>query len=352
MMKNKISVLLLALFSFSASAQTVEGFEAILLVKEDSQKLLNAYISPAMKGLVYSMNGGWYHTAKVHKKFGFDITIGANAAMIPSKDEVFSLSALNLTNTITSTNDLLPTVAGEDRQETVNIIVPVTYNGNTVNGTANITLPGGIKDDVPFTAIPSPTLQVGIGLPVINSDIMVRFVPEVGSEDVKAKLFGIGVKHDLMQYFGPLDKLPLHISAMIGYTSMDVNYDIQRESSISGANQKANFNVQAYNVQAIASLNFPIINFYGGVGYAGGSTNLDILGTYDLQYTVSTGQPAPNDTATVTETLTNPIGMETTVSGVRATIGLRLSLGPFKIYGDYTVQEYSNVSAGIALSFR
>ena len=27
-----------------------------------------------MEGFINAMNGGWYHTAKVHKKLGFDIS--------------------------------------------------------------------------------------------------------------------------------------------------------------------------------------------------------------------------------------------------------------------------------------
>jgi hypothetical protein len=66
----------------SANAQTNDGFESILLATDDAEKLLGAYIDPAMTGLIYGMNNGWYHTAKVHKLFGFDISIGLNAPVM------------------------------------------------------------------------------------------------------------------------------------------------------------------------------------------------------------------------------------------------------------------------------
>lgn len=353
-MIKKIRLIVLAFLVFvTANAQTtVDGFEAYLLLKEDSDKIMNAYLNPALKGLVYASNGGWYHTAKTHKSFGFDLTVGASAAMVPTKDEVFSISALNLTNKVTSSNDLVPTVAGENRQETLDVTVKVPYNGSQVDGTATISLPGGIQDDVPLVAMPAPNVQLGIGLPVVNSDLIFRFVPEVGSDDVKGKMFGVALKHDIMQYLGPLDKLPLHVAVLASYNSMDVNYDIGADSSLSGSNQEATFDVKSYSVQALASLNFPIINFYAGLGYAGGSSSLNVLGTYDLEYTVDSGLPAPNNTATVTETVTDPIGLEADVSGIRATLGVRLSLGPIKIFGDYTLQEYNTLSAGLAISVR
>ncbi len=344
---KKVMLLAFAGFTFlSVKAQEIDGLEAFLLAKDDSEKLMEAYISPVMKGLVYGMNGGWYHTAKVHKKFGFDITIGASAAKVPSSDEVFSLAALSLTNTVTSANDLIPTVAGDSREDNVAITVPLTYEGNTVYGTANVTFPGGIKGDLPLNAVPTPLVQIGVGLPVVNSDVMLRFVPSVGSDDVKGSVFGIGVKHDLMQYLGPLDRLPLHLAVLAGYTSMKVNYDMS-DSGISGVDQEAVFKLNSFTVQAIASLNFPFINFYGGIGYNGGNSSIAVEGDYILEYTTATTPQVQ-----VSETITDPVDFKVNAGGVRGTLGVRLSMGAFKIFGDYTVQKYNVISAGIAVSIR
>lgn len=73
-----------------------------------------------------------------------------------------------------------------------------------------------------------------------------------------------------------------------------------------------------------------------------------MLGTYNLEY--DTGQPAPNDT--VTETVVDPLNLDFNANGFKTTVGARLSLGFFKIFGSYTLQEYNTVNAGIALSFR
>jgi hypothetical protein len=39
-------------------------------------------------------------------------------------------------------------------------------------------------------------------------------------------------------------------------------------------------------------------------------------------------------------------------SGVSTTVGARLSLGFFKIFGSYTLQKFNTLNAGIAFSFR
>ena len=330
-------------FTFNAKAQTNDGFESILLASGDAAKITEAYMNPAMKGLIYGMNNGWYHTAKAHKLFGFDISIGLNATIVPRADEVFRFADLGLTNT-TSTSATAATVAGDK-----DLQVPVTFNG-TVSGqnvSATFNMPGGIKGDVPLNAIPTPAVQVGLGLPW-KIDAMVRLVPEVGSDNVKGSLIGIGLKKEITSWFGPMKKTPLHVSLLAAYTSMTVDYDIQAESSISGAGQRAEFDLNSYTVEAIASLNFPVINIFGGIGYNGGTSNLRMLGTYRLEY--DTGLPVPNDT--VTETVVDPLNLDFDASGFKTTVGARLSLGFFKIFGSYTLQEYNTVNAGIAFSFR
>lgn len=341
---KKFAIAILVMF-FSITVKAQDGLEAILLAgKEDAGKLTEAYMNPAMKGLIYGMNSGWYHTAQAHKTFGFDFSFGLNASMVPSKDELFKFADLGLSSSTTSTSLTGATVAGTNTLEAP-VEIKTFIDGQEVSASFN--MPAGVKEDLPLNAVPTPSVQFTLGLPK-QFDVMVRFVPEVGSDDVKGNLFGIGLKKEITSLFGPIEKLPLHISVLGAYTNMDVNYNIQNDSSIPGANQVATFNLSSYTVQAIASINFPIINFYGGIGYGAGTSDLKMLGTYVLEY--NTGFPAPNDT--VEKTVTDPINLNFDVSGVRATLGTRLSLGFFKIFADYTLQEYNTLSAGIAFSFR
>jgi hypothetical protein len=344
-MKKFALPILMLICAFSMKAQTDDGLESILYANiQDANKLTKAYMNPAMKGLIYGMNSGWYHTAQAHKTFGFDISIGLNASMVPSKDELFKFTNLGLSSSTTSTSLTGATVAGTNTLEAP-VTVTAVIEGQTVSKT--FLMPAGVKEDLPLNAVPTPSIQFTLGLPK-QFDVMVRLVPEVGSSDVKGNLFGIGVKKEITSLFGPIEKLPLHISVLGAYTNMDVNYNIQNDSSIPGANQVATFNLSSYTVQAIASINFPIINFYGGIGYGAGTSDLKMLGTYVLEY--ETGQPFPNDT--VEKTVTDPINLDFEASGVRATVGTRLSLGFFKIFADYTIQEYNTLAAGIAFSFR
>ena len=277
-------ILLCGLFMLAQVAKSQELESILLAAKVDANKLTESYMNPAMKGLVYGMNSGWYHTAKVHKKLGFDITIGLNASTVPKKDELITFANLGLTS-ISSSSSTSPTVAGSGDGATMN--VNATVQGQSV--TATFDMPSGIKGDLPMSAVPTPAVQLSLGLPY-KFDVMLRMVPEVGDKDVKGKLFGLGLKKEITSVFGPLDKLPLHVSVLTAYTSMDVNYNMNG-NNIPGDNQHAKFKLNSFTAQAIASLNFPVINVYGGLGYSGGKSTLKMLGTYQLEY--NTGQPAP-----------------------------------------------------------
>ena len=333
-MKKLILSFSIAFCAFTGYSQD-DGFESIVKAgAADSNTLMGAYIAPAMEGLVYSMSGGWYHTAKTHKQLGFDITIGFNGAIVPSEKEILLLSQLDFQNNYTASSDVTPTVAGNG--------TPSEITFNTSEGNVTFTMPEGVKDDLPINAVPAPAIQASLGV-FKSTDLMVRFVPEVGSDHVKGKLFGAGFKHNIMQYFGPLDRLPLNVSVLGAFTTMNVDYDIQAESSIDGSNQAAEFKLNSYTVQGIASLDFPIVTVYGGLGFTGGKSELNVLGTYEY---------ATNGSATNNATIVDPINLSYTPSSVRASLGARLNLAFFKIFADYTVQEYSNITAGIAFSFR
>lgn len=337
---KKLFTLLLVVISLKATSQELE---TILLAREDAEKITNAYLDPGFKGLIYSMNNGWYHTAKVHKKLGFDITFGASFSSVPSEEEIFRLSALGLSSNTSYNQDETPTLAG-DGVTPATVTYTTTVQGQTVS--ADFELPEGIQGDLPLSAVPAPNIQVSVGLPY-KLDAILRVTPKVGSDDVKGSIFGVGLKKEITDWFGVVDKTPLHVSLLAAYSTMNVDYNIGDVSGdVSTQDASADFKLNTFTVQAIASINLPVINFYGGVGYNTGNVKLNMLGDYTLTYDTS----VPN--VTVSETVTDPLSLKSNAGSPNATVGARLSLGFFKIFGAYTLQEYNSFNAGIAFSFR
>lgn len=343
----------LLLFSFLViQVSKAQDLGDIILAADDASKLTENYIRPVVNGMMYSMNGGWYSTAKTHKKFGFDITIEANASFVPKADEIFQFIQSDYAySTLPNGETSLPTVmSGDETETTVEVRVP--YDGNTYK-VASFQMPGGIGGDIPGNAVPAPMVQLGFGLP-FHTDIKVRYVPTLNfDDDVEAKLFGLGLQHDLMQYFGPLDKLPLSISVLAAFTQMKVAYKINDDNpsdEIAITNGEGAFKMNTWTVQALGSLDFKIITLYAGLGYNNGKSSIKIKGDYDLTYDVEDSNG--NTVGTVNESISDPVNLNFDANGVRSTLGARLNLGFFKIFGDYTLQKYNTVSAGIAFSFR
>ncbi|MFY7672588.1 DUF6588 family protein [Tenacibaculum sp. MEBiC06402] len=339
-MKKLLFTLTITLISLSGFSQELE---TILLAREDAEKITNAYLNPGFKGLIYSMNNGWYHTAKVHKKLGFDITIGASLSSIPEKDELFDLRNIGLSSSTAFNQNTTQTVGGSGTQPTATITYQTTIAGQNVS--TDFQMPTGIKNDLPLNSVPAPSVQVSVGLPY-QFDAMLRYTPEVGN-DVKGRIFGFGIKKEITDWFGIVEKTPLHISLLAAYSNMNVDYEIGTvNGDVSTQNAAAEFKLNAYTFQALASLNLPVVNFFGGVGYNTGNVTLNMLGDYTLSYQVN-GSPTP-----FTETVTDPLSLKNDTGSFNATAGIRLSLGFFKLFGSYTAQEYSSFNAGIAFSFR
>ncbi len=336
-----------------ASTIQSQELESLLLAGDDASKLTENYMNPLMKGLLYSINGGWYSTAKTHKKFGFDITISASASFVPNASKNFTFNPSDYEFLVTANGETsLPTVMSENNTETT-IDVRIPIDGTNTFKVGSFEMPGGITEDFPINAVPAPMIQVGVGLPT-NTDVKLRYVPKLSfDDDVKASLIGVGLQHDITQYLGPIDKLPLSVSVLAAFTRLNATYAINDDSfsdNVAIRNGEADFTMNAWTIQALGSLDFKIITLYGGFGYNQGKSEIDIKGDYNLSYDVQDSNG--NTVSTITETISNPVNLDFEANGIRTTLGARLNLGPIKIFGDYTFQKFNTLSAGLAISIR
>ncbi|MDG1824429.1 MAG: hypothetical protein P8H45_06030 [Flavobacteriaceae bacterium] len=345
-MKNLIvSILALSLSFTSINAQLFDGIENILLTStEDARILAEGYTAPLGKTLTYALNSGWATSAKTHKKLGFGLTIGAAAPFVPDADQVFTPTGLT---SLSVPSGSLPTVFGEGENQTMNF----TLVSDDIPGlgeqqyTGELTFPGGLKDELPLGTIPAPIVQASVGV-VFDTDLLVRFIPTMKMQGSTFSLTGFGLKHNIMQYFGPLDKLPLNVSVLAAISKASFEYDLS-ESSFGGdsANRKMTFEADTFTLQALASIDLPIISAFAGLGYNSGDSQFDVSGDYSIDYEVE-GLPA------ISRILEDPISIASEASGVMGIVGARLNLLFLKIFANYTIQEYNILTAGISFNFR
>jgi hypothetical protein len=326
------------------------NFDFLRSTPADAVRFLKAYMSPYANAFGAGLNGGWYNTAKPHKTLGFDITMSLNVGIVPASDNQFEVSSLGMTNikgTGLTSSVSGPQMAGPG----------MTYevSGNVLGG---FNCPGGTD----WKFVPVPTVQAGVGLP-LGSEIKVRFVPKIRMQEADFSLWGIGLMHNITQYL-PADRLlPFDVSVFGGYTTLAVNLplNVQPDADISNyttpydpattfENQRMNLTVSGINLSAIASLNLPVINFYGGLGYSKTNTVLQLRGYFPTPVLAGTTVEY-NNSGVVEGSDFGDLDIEN-YSGLRATIGFRVKLAIVTIHADYTRAQYNVVSAGLGFSFR
>ncbi len=334
-----IYFLFLVLFGSATFAQSNIN-ELLAAGLNDAEHFTNEYMSPVSEGMIYSLSGGWYNTADAKPLGGFEISIIGNMAGFKNKDDKMSFvlntaDYENLTFGDGSTSKIVSTALGDI--EGINVVIAAEVSpGNIVS--EEIELPTGLaSENINF--VPSGFIQASVGL-IKGTEVKVRFLPKISTDDVSMGLFGIGIQHEFTKHL-PADKvLPIAISGVIGYTSLTGTYDFTNSEVIAGQDQKIDTKMSSWVFQAVVSTKLPVINFYGGVGYLTGKSETDILGTYIVQ------------TGPFQQTYTDPFSINKDVSGVVANVGAKLKLGFFRLNADYSIGQFNNLSFGINFGFR
>ena len=307
----------------------------------DAEQFLNDYLNPVSEGALYSISNGWYNTADAKPLLGFEISLIGNMTSFKNKDDKQSF-VLN-----TADYENLQFVDGSSSRSVSTALgdiegVRVFVEGEVAPGFTTreeFDLPSGLAAEG-INFVPSAFLQVSMGL-IKGTEIKVRFLPKIDTEDVAVGLYGVGIQHELTKHL-PADKiLPIAVSAVVGYTHLNGTYDFTNTNVVQGENQRIDTKMDTWVFQAVVSTKLPIINFYGGLGYITGKSNTDILGTYRVQSGPFQSQ-----------TYTDPFSFKSEVSGVTANIGTKLKLGFFRLNVDYTIAEFNNLAVGINFGFR
>ncbi len=363
-MKQKISTggmiifILLVINNFQLKAQN-ELVEFLKGGIGDGEKLIQAYLEPLGNGMGANLNGGWYNTAKVHRTLGFDITFTVTAAMVPESATSFDIAQLGLQSLQLKPGEssIAPTFAGD-----LNTGPALFYKEEGIDmSLAEFNSPGGF--DVPF--YPMPMIKAAIGLPK-GIEINGRFIPTISYEDFSTNLWGIGLKYDVLQHLGLIDRVPfLNASVFGAYSKMFFGSNLDFQKSVYGSeiagipveggqdvydNQKVDVSMSGFTTAALVSYDLPLITLFGGLGYSKSTTNVDLLGDYPL---IGSEIDNSGDVRIFIEDFTNPIAMEfINHSGLQLTGGLRIKLAVITLHASYTKANYNLITAGVGISVR
>jgi hypothetical protein len=318
-MKKILFTLLAGLIGISSYSQSILASDIA-----QGEKLIEAYFTPMAESFGAGLNNGWYNTAKPHKLGGFDLTFTLNTVLIPSSAKTFNIKDAG--------GDIFTSTSAETEASTVfgsKEGTEMTYTNSSTGIDAPFTMPGGFKTP----AMPLPMIQAGIGL-IKNTAIDVRFMPTwtIGKDEksVEVKLFGVGIKHDLLQWIpGIGDAIPMSLSLQGGYTTLNTELKI--------AGQEVSLNTKATTFNLVASKKLLMVTAYAGVGYNSATTTFAADANFDLN-----GVQFDEKVEIAFESNKN----------LRANVGLRLNITLVTIQADYTFAEYPTATLGLGVSLR
>ena len=317
-MKKYLFTSLSVLISLNSYSQTISNDD----IKQGEQ-MIEAYFMPLTQSFGTGLNNGWYNTAKPHSLGGFDFTVTLNSVIIANSVQSFNIQEAG-EKTFTSANDEASTILG------IADGTQMTYNPNGIDTSYNFTMPGGFNTII----VPLPIMQAGIGL-IKNTGIDFRFIPKMnvgksGDESIEVSLFGVGLKHDLLQWIPAVgDAIPMSLSLQGGYTSLNAEMEIDK--------QKINLNTRSATMNLIASRKLLMVTGYAGLGYNLSTTSFSTDAKFDLG-----GLKFDEKIDATFESNNN----------LRANVGLRLNMTLVTIHADYTFAKYHAASLGLGVSLR
>lgn len=339
---------------------------------EDANTLVRAYLQPFGSGFGAGLNTGWTNTAKTHQKFGFDVTISSGLAIVPDADKAFDVNQLGLQR--------LRHESGPSASQTIN---GASETGSTLAAytTVDPDGPGGnppqeyklveftMPEGTGFGYVPAPMIKAGIGL-IKDTDLMLRYTPEYEIQDFGSfRVFGFGVKHGINQWLPAGNLLPVDLSVMFGYTSMDVNSDFRVDAtdvirdpdntenpypSSTWDGQGIELTTNAWTMNALVGKTFPMISLYGGVGYEASTLGIKTPGSYPTVVPNEAYESDPNNNEPlIVEALDEPIDVEIDgKNSFRLLAGFRFRFAIFHVSGSYTLANYPSYNLGVGISFR
>jgi hypothetical protein len=320
---KKLTILLsLTFFSLTGLKAQISPSELLAGSAADINYLANGYLSPFGNALSESLNNGWYQTAKTHNLGRFDLMITPTVVFIPDADKVFTInnSQLDELQLSSGTSAESPTAFGAESGAAQ--LEYKQFPGTDFN------LPTGID----LIALPVPMAKLSVGL-IKNTELSIRYLPEISVpnvEDGKTSMFGIGVKHDILQWIPKGKLLPFSASAFFGYTRVDYSQSV-------GTDQELALSSSGVTFRALVSKKILFITPYAGFGLNTGNTDITLTGAFS----------GPRG-----ESFVDPISITTENSGsFVGNVGVRLKfLLIAAVFVDYTFGDYNAVTSGLGVS--
>lgn len=329
-LKNKVFTFMLLFFlSLSCFSQKDNSRRFI----NDMLVLSGRFARPVTAGAGYQNSAGWFNSSEVLEPWGLRLSFQANALFVPSDKKSFTLKESSLST------------LGIEGFDTA--VLPTAFGGAT-----NIYLRGTVifqdfaqeelmEQEVRFKAfdgvrldyVPSAFLQGAIGLPA-ETELVLRGMPETKIGEVAASTFGIGLKHNIDQYFGRNRAGNFDFAIGAAYSKLKLDYEFApREVENYLMMNLIEVDADLFLVELIGSRRWQVLELFAAVGAMDSKFNYHIGGDgYALAIVNSELEALADDTV-----------------NIKGDVGFNLHFGSFRFSTTATFGDFYNVNAGLHL---
>ena len=208
------------IFQFNSSqSQTLQTAEQVSNMIDDALFFANIYITPATDAAIYQSSPNWVTTPQKKKLWDATLSFHSNFFFVPNKNSSFVInnSDFKFFKIENATSATVPTSLGSDNQ----VVLIGQINDGVNNNEVKVKTPKGIDSN----SIIYPYLQGSLGL-LYGTELVVKYSTKVKLKKSKYQVYGIGLKHNLSQYFKKSELKKIYFSGLIGYSKEEISFDL------------------------------------------------------------------------------------------------------------------------------
>jgi hypothetical protein len=174
-----------------------------------------AYVTPGAEAAIHQSSAGWFNSAKPLSKWQYNVSLHGNVLFLPESKKTAQVSNSQFTNlylqdgTETAT---IPTALGDDSA--------IFFEGTVFDEDFEFQALEGINENEFVYGF----IQATVGLPY-GTQFSVRYAPSININNVDYLVYGLGLQHNVSQYFKSPKQFHLALQATYSNFKFDINYD-------------------------------------------------------------------------------------------------------------------------------
>jgi hypothetical protein len=318
-LKNILLPLMVICFLITSNLKAQNSIELLI---DDMLLVAQNFATPGAEGSALQASAGWFSSGSTLAKWKFEVSLHGNALFVPQEKQkqLFSNRDFQILNIRGSENALLPTVYGGETD--------VVFEGRIFNQDFSFDAIDGLDKKVLIHPFP----QVTLGLPY-STEAAIRFMPSIVINDVGVSTYGLGLKHNLTQYFEKrYNAEDFQFAVVATYSNFKIDYAFE-PISIPAVIELNRIDVEAdlFLFQLLGSKLYDTFEVYGGLGVTSSTFEYEMGGS-------GIGLPPLNQELA---------GIDSNGIKFKGDLGFNYYFDSFKVSTMFTASNFFNFNLGL-----